>query len=133
MSYNTKQTDGASIIIAVIAVIAIVISLGLGLVQCTDSVSNETTIIRTVTDKEVKRQGETNDIYLIYTKDEQGDVEVLMIDDNILLGHFNSSDLYAEVEIDKTYEFVVTGSRNQVLSWYPNIHSLTEVTEEVNK
>ena len=130
MSYNIKQTDGASIIIAVIAVIAIVISLGLGLVQCTDSVSNERTIIRTVTDKEVKRQGESNDIYLIYTKDEQGDVEVLIIDDNILLGHFNSSDLYAEVEIDKTYEFVVTGSRNNFLSWYPNIHSLTEATEE---
>lgn len=57
---------------------------------------------------------------------------ILMIDDNILLGHFNSSDLYAEVEIDKTYEFVVTGSRNQVLSWYPNIHSINEMSVEEN-
>ena len=122
--YKTKPTPFDCLIIFVVIIICI-----FSLFSCTASISNERVITSTVTDKDVKRKGD-KDIYLVYTKDQQNDVQVLMVEDNIFVGHWNSSDLYGSIEIGKTYDFTVTGTRSNFLSWYPNIHSLTEVTEE---
>ena len=48
------------------------------------------------------------------------------------MGRFNSSDMYAEIEVGKTYKFEVGGSRNELWSWYPNIYKYEEV-EQFNK
>ena len=122
--YKTKTTPFDCLIIFVVIIICI-----FSLFSCTASISNERVITSTVTDKDVKRKGD-KDIYLVYTKDQQNDVQVLMVEDNIFVGHWNSSDLYGSIEIGKTYDFTVTGMRSNFLSWYPNIHSLTEKVEE---
>ena len=81
----------------------------------------------TVTDKGIKRINES-DVYLVYTKTDEG-VEVFQITDSLLAGRFNSADVYASIEVGKTYDFGVRGERNELLSWYPNIYELEEVTE----
>jgi len=79
----------------------------------------------TVTDKGIKRINES-DVYLVYTKTDEG-VEVFQITDSILAGRFNSADVYASIEVGKTYDFGVRGERNELLSWYPNIYEWDEV------
>ena len=120
-----KQSGSLSVLIAV-PIIAIAI-----IVSCYRSCSTgtgELRIIRaTVTDKGIKRIND-HDRYLIYTDTEDG-VEVFQITDSILAGRFNSADLYAEIKIGNTYDFGVRGDRNGVLSWYPNIYEVEEVTE----
>ena len=113
-------------------VIVIVVVGSIGLASCAESCRKGTERreeIGTVTDKGIKRSGD-EDKYLVYTKDENGESQVFEITDSILAGRFNSSDVYAEIEIGKTYEFTVGGSRNQFMSWYPNIYSFEEVETE---
>lgn len=133
-----KHGDFSGIGYAIFFVIAVIILVGVGLASCTQSVKQgfeRREEIGTVTDKGIKRSkgikryGD-DDKYLVYTKDENGNSQVFEITDNILAGRFNSSDVYAEIEIGKTYKFTVGGSRNQVMSWYPNIYSFEEVKNE---
>ena len=35
--------------------------------------------------------------------------------------------MYGEIEIGKTYEFIVGGNRVPFMSWYPDIYSAVEV------
>lgn len=113
-------------------VIVIVVVGSIGLASCAESCRKGTERreeIGTVTDKGIKRSGD-EDKYLVYTKDENGESQVFEITDSILAGRFNSSDVYAEIEAGKTYKFTVGGSRNQFMSWYPNIYSFEEVETE---
>ena len=77
-----------------------------------------------VTDKGVK-----NNKYMVYGKtvDPEHLVKSYEITDTPLIGRFNSSDLYAEIEVGKTYEFIVGGNRVPFMSWYPDIYSATEI------
>lgn len=61
--------------------------------------------------------------YLVYC-----DVEVFTIQDDFYKGRFNSSDLYRDIEVGKTYNFTVFGWRNGFFSWYRNILRAEEVT-----
>lgn len=89
---------------------------------------NRREIVATVTDKEVKnKDGEGK--YLIFTKDENGEIQVLEITDALFAFQFDSSDKYAGIEKDTTYRFDVGGSRNRLFSWYPNIYGYVEVEE----
>ena len=81
----------------------------------------------TVTDKGIKRINES-DVYLVYTKTDEG-VEVFQITDSLLAGRFNSADVYASIEVGKTYDFGVRGERNEFLSWYPNIYEWDVVSK----
>lgn len=117
---------------AIFLVIVVVIVICAGLASCAESWRKGTERreeIGTVTDKGTKRSGD-DDKYLVYTKDENGESQVFEITDSILAGRFNSSDVYSEIEIGKTYEFTVGGSRNQFMSWYPNIYTFKEVETE---
>lgn len=67
------------------------------------------------TEKLVKTDG-SNSKYLIFTAD-----EVFENTDEFILGKFNSSDLYRDLEIEKQYYCLVTGYRIPFLSWYRNI------------
>lgn len=81
-------------------------------------------IVIEVTDKAVK-----NNKYMVYGK--TVDLEHLAksyeITDSALAGRYDSSDMYGEIEIGKTYEFIVGGNRVSFMSWYPDIYSAVEV------
>lgn len=118
-------------IIAYFAVFVAVIILGIGLfiVSCghgIDKTVNRREVVGTVTDKGIKRDGK-KDKYMVYTKDEDGNTQVYEITDNFLLLRFNSSDVYASIDVGKTYRFNIGGTRNTVLSYYPNIYKYEEI------
>jgi hypothetical protein len=89
---------------------------------------NQRKVIVTVTEKAVKNDS-SNSKYLIYTKDLDGNIETYEITDSVLRFRFDSSDVYAGIEVSKTYEFKVAGSRIKAFSWYPNIYEYTEIKE----
>lgn len=84
----------------------------------------------TVTDKTVKNNSYESK-YLVFTKDQNGGVATFEITDSLFKGRFNSSDVYAGIEIGKTYTFTVGGSRVEFLSWYPNIYKYT-IADAIN-
>lgn len=81
-------------------------------------------IVITVTDKGVKR-----DKYMIYghTVDAEHKPKSFEITDSVFRLGYDPSDLYADIDIGKTYEFIVGGNRIQFMGWYPNIYETTEV------
>ncbi len=83
--------------------------------------SNIRDVTVTVTDKAVKNNGD-NGKYLVFTEDTKGNVITFEITDSWVKGRFNSSDVYAAIKIGNTYIFTVGGSRNELMSWYPNIY-----------
>lgn len=52
---------------------------------------------------------------------------VFTVEDELSQGNWNSADVYAGIEIGKTYDFDAYGFRNGFLSSYPNISAATEV------
>lgn len=78
----------------------------------------------TVTDKGIKR-----DKYMIYghTVDPEHLPKSYEITDSVFKPNNDPSDLFAEIEVGKTYEFIVGGNRIQFMGWYPNIYSVTEL------
>lgn len=88
-------------------------------------IRNETV---TVTDKNIKNSSKESK-YLIYCEDIDGNTVVYEITDSLLRGRFNSSDIYAQISVGKTYEFTVGGSRSGFFSWYPNIYEYKVIKE----
>ena len=86
-------------------------------------------ITGTVTDKQIKRSSvnANQDQYLIFTKDDDGVMNVFEIEDSILAGRFDSSDVYGYIELGVKYKFGVRGRRVHFLSWYPNLYTYEEV------
>lgn len=82
----------------------------------------------TVTDKQVKRHGES-DIFLIFTELEDGSTRVFQDTDSLIESKFNSSDVYGRVKEGKTYKFSTYGWRVPFFSWYENIVGVEEVKE----
>lgn len=91
--------------------------------SCVNTNANEF-IVATVTHKEsITKISESTDphddgyttysYYLIYT-----DKETFELSNGILIGVFNSSDIYGTIEIGKTYQFEVRGVRIPFLSMY---------------
>jgi hypothetical protein len=80
----------------------------------------------TATEKTVKRNGES-DRYLVFTKLADGKIRVLQNTDAFFRGKFDSSDIYARLKQDQTYEFETVGYRIPFLSMYENILTAREV------
>ena len=80
----------------------------------------------TVTEKQTKRY-DKSDKYLIFTKNDQGEVRVFENTDSLFRGKFNSSDVYGSLEIGKKYNLGVVGYRNGLVSMYENIIVVKEV------
>ena len=78
---------------------------------------NEETHVCVVQDKWVKRSSKSSDKYLV-----QCGNEVYEITDLLFKGKFNSSDIYANLEIGKKYEITTTGYRFKLFSMYKNIN-----------
>lgn len=99
----------------------IVIFLGVNIYRAFNKVSDMREVIVTVTDKAVKTKNKDSK-YLIYTEDKDGNFETFEITDSCIVGRFDSSNVYAGIKIGNTYTFKVGGSRNELMSWYPNIY-----------
>lgn len=110
-----------------ILVLVIVGSLILGVIGvsvyfATIEYQNEEIIKITVKDKYIKRNGD-KDIYLVAS--ETGDT--YKITDLLWKGKFNSTDLYNQLTIGKTYKVTVTGIRLSYFSMYKNINKIEEI------
>ena len=116
-----KENIKAEIII-IILVLAVLLG-GSALVSF-----NDHTYVVEVTDKERVNYSDSGK-YLIYGQEDNNTL-VLENTDSLFRGKFNSSDIYAELEIGKTYEFTVVGYRIPILSYYENIIEYKEITNE---
>lgn len=123
MKLKTKKGFGELVaFIAVMAAVLVVIFVGL---FCAGYYQEEDVVI-TVKDKErvVDRGGESAR-YLIWSK--EGDVYENV--DTFIKFKFNSSDIYGQLEKDKTYVCRVYGWRNGFFSMYRNIVKCKEKGE----
>lgn len=84
----------------------------------TATIPMDDTIIVTIEDKGIKRYDD-EDVYLIYTED-----ETFKITDTLLLGKFNSSDIYGKLKVGHTYEVKMHGVRMSLFSEYRNIDEI---------
>lgn len=105
------------VVVAVLLVIFIAVPL------CSSYFSTKTYTV-TVTDKDVKNYS-NNSKYLVFTKLENGETKTFSIEDSIFNWRWNSSDVYADIEIGKTYEIEVIGWRIPFLSEYENIMTVS--------
>lgn len=115
--------------LTVIVIGIIVIALGVSIYRPFNKASDMREVTVTVTDKAVKNSNDDSK-YLIFTEDEDGNVATFEITDSWIAGRFNSSDVYAAIKVGNTYTFTVGGSRNELMSWYPNIYEYKLVEKE---
>ena len=108
-----------------IIVIALILAIAIGFSVCVSFNDHTYTIV--VTDKE-RVNYDDGGKYLIYGHIGD-DIIVIENTDSLLRGKFNSSDIYAKIEVGKTYEFTVVGHRIPILSNYENIIDFKEVSE----
>lgn len=117
--------------LGLIIVSVLIVALIVGGIALFDFNDHKYTI--TITDKERVVTGtgkSTSSKYLIFGKDENGEVLVLENSDSLFRGKFNSSNVQGTLEEGKTYDVVVIGYRVPFLSWYENIISYNEIGGE---
>ena len=120
-SYPQRRSNGAGKVGCGILAVAVVGVLGAGVYGLYEAVNPTKDVTVTVTDKVVKNS-KNDSTYLIFT-----DKGVYEDSDSMINGKWNSSDLYNELKVGKTYTLHVRGIRNHVLSWYPNILTVKPV------
>lgn len=103
-------------------IVATVLVLAAILVPGIIKVMNPREVTTTVTDKWVKNNGDSGK-YLIST-----DEGVYEVTDSLWKMRFDSSDVYAGIEVGETYTFEIAGVRSPFFSLYPNIYEV-QVTE----
>lgn len=79
--------------------------------------SNITESVITVKDKYVKGQ---DGLYIVVDTNNN----VYEVKDLLFIGKFNSSDIYNQLEVGKTYSITTSGYRIHILSDYPNINKI---------
>lgn len=84
--------------------------------------ATEVTITVTSTDRVGNR-------WMVLGVDKQGNPVSLKNKDSFFRHKTNSSDLQAGIRVGKTYTFRIVGIRNSLFSLYPNILSVTPMTE----
>lgn len=127
--YSRDEEDKLAFILSIIFIILVIVLFGICTYRPFNKVSNIRDVTVTVTDKDVKNS-DYNSKYLIFVEDENGLPSTYEITDSLLKGRFNSSDVYAGIKVGNTYTFTVGGSRNEFLSWYPNIYEYELIEED---
>lgn len=102
------------VLITLFVILCVISFIAIGLLM-TIPLRTQEWIDITPTEKIVKADGGDSK-YLIFT-----DNEVYENTDEFILGKFNSTDIYRDLEIGKTYKCLVVGHRIHFLSWYRNI------------
>lgn len=103
-----------TIIIVTIVVLLIGNTIGLSIYQAIATHRQETFTVNK--SERIVDGGGKSSRYLIYTN--KG---VYQDADSFWNGKWNSSDLYNDIKVNKTYTCDVTGWRNGFFSWYPNV------------
>lgn len=130
MNYRKRYSrDGKGKLVVILSIISIIVLLGIGIYRPFNKVNNLRDVTVTVTDKDVKNSHYVSK-YLIFVEDENGLPSTYEITDSLLKGRFDSSDVYAGIKVGNTYTFTVGGSRNEFLSWYPNIYEYELIEED---
>lgn len=125
--YSSRNTSSfGKVAFSVVLVIAAII---ITTYRPFNKASDIRTVTVTVTDKVVKNH-DNDSKYLIFTEDENGNIETFEITDSLIYGRFDSSDTYAAIKVNSKYKFKIGGSRNEFLSWYPNIYEYELIEEE---
>ena len=123
---HDNKITGFEIFCVLGVIIIVIICLFTSCGHTIDRNSNEREVVGIVTEKTVKRI-DTQDKYLIFVKIEgEDEIQVFEITDNWVEGKLNSSTIYGNIKVGKTYTFTIKGSRNEMLSWYPNISKVEE-------
>ena len=123
---HDNKITGFEIFCVLGVIIIVIICLFTSCGHTIDRNSNKREVIGTVTEKTVKKI-DTQDKYLIFVKIEgEDEIQVFEITDNWVEGKLNSSTIYGNIKVGKTYTFTIKGSRNEMLSWYPNISKVEE-------
>ena len=118
---HDNKITGFEIFCVLGVIIIVIICLFTSCGHTIDRNSNEREVVGTVTEKTVKRS-DKQDKYLIFVKIEgEEEIQVFEITDNWVEGKLNSSTIYGNIKVGETYTFTIKGSRNEMLSWYPNI------------
>ena len=118
---HDNKITGFEIFCVLGVIIIVIICLFTSCGHTIDRNSNKREVIGTVTEKTVKRIDQ-QDKYLIFIKIEgEDEIQVFEITDNWIEGKLNSSTIYGNIKVGETYTFTIKGSRNEMLSWYPNI------------
>lgn len=120
-----KNNKGNAILGIIIGAIIIGLIIGIFKWNWEIKYGNIQTIEIKVKDKYIKRgrNSESKDKYLIVDTDKN----TYQITDLTLIGKWNSTDLYNELEIGKKYEITTSGVRNQFWSMYQNINKIREI------
>ncbi len=74
-----------------------------------------------VVDKQVKRLADGREVFMIFTKRDNGKERVFVDADTKLFMKFNSADLYAKLEVGKWYRVRTVGWRMSLFSKFENI------------
>ena len=118
---HDNKITGFEVFCIIGMIIVVIICLFISCGHTIDRNSNEREVVGTVTEKTVKRS-DKQDKYLIFVKIEsEEEIQVFEITDNWVEGKLNSSTIYGNIKVGETYTFTIKGSRNEMLSWYPNI------------
>ena len=126
--YRRSYFDTDRLIIGIFIAFAIVSVVG-GIIISIATNYNEQTYVATVTDKDVKNYDKSSK-YFVFTKTEEGETRVFSVEDSLLRFRWNSSDVYGEIEVGKTYRFTVVGFRIEILSMYENIIDFEEISSD---
>lgn len=115
----------SSIGVSIVAVIGAVIVIGL-IVVVSSSYFARTTVTTVVQDKErvcdTNSEGNRSCKYLVYTDD-----GTYKLTDSLVIGRFNTSDIYGRVKRCHTYEIESYGWRLGLTSSYPNITEMNDL------
>ena len=126
--YRRRYFDTDRFIIGIFIALAVVVAVG-GIIYSIAANYNEQTYVATVTDKDVRNYNNSSK-YLVFTKTEDGETRVFSVEDSLLRFRWNSSDVYGEIEVGKTYRFTVVGFRIEILSMYENILDFEEISSD---
>lgn len=78
---------------------------------------SEETMTCTVEEKDRAKNSDGGSDMRLYTKE----CGVLQVGDALPRGHYDSADVYADIDEGKTYEFTTVGWRIPFLSMFPNV------------
>jgi len=101
------------IVVAVLVVTSIIIFDIVSYIHTSTTTAKVTGKERIV---ETDNEGRVESFYLIYT-----DKGTIKLEDDVLRGNWESSDVYGKLKNDSSYTFTTTGYRFGLFSIYPNI------------
>ena len=125
MSDTDNPSNRTQAIRATVLIVVVVVIIGGLTADFIIKYTGSSTQICTVNSKDRSTNRDGNSNTRVYT-DQCG---VFSVEDRFFAGYVDSADVYAQIQVGKTYELHTTGRRVPIMSAFPNITSASEVTE----